>query len=134
MNITNPRSLVSVGGGVSLTPFPTQTSLSLWHLEMGALPGANPLSQCGRGAWKALIFLFFLNLSLCVCVCVLHPLPMEVPSLGVELELQLPAYTTATAKRNPSLICELHHSSRQCWILNPLRGMREGTCILVDTN
>ena len=28
---------------------------------------------------------------------------MEVPRLGVELELQLPAYTTATATRKPVL-------------------------------
>ena len=31
----------------------------------------------------------------------LHLLHMEVPRLGVELELQLPAYTTATAMQDP---------------------------------
>jgi len=35
---------------------------------------------------------------------------MEVPRLGVELELQLLGYTTARAMRNPSCICDLHHS------------------------
>ena len=30
-----------------------------------------------------------------------HPRYMEVPRLGVELEIQLPAYTTATATRDP---------------------------------
>ena len=40
--------------------------------------------------------------------------------LGVKLELQLPAYTTATAKQDLSRICYLHHSSRQHQILNPL--------------
>ena len=39
---------------------------------------------------------------------------MEVPRLGVELEIQLPAYTTATATPDPSGVCELHQSS---WIL-----------------
>ena len=29
---------------------------------------------------------------------------------GIELELQPPAYTTATATRDPSPICDLHHS------------------------
>ena len=43
---------------------------------------------------------------------------MEVPRLGVELELQLPAFTTATATQDPSRICDLYHSSRQCRILN----------------
>ena len=45
---------------------------------------------------------------------------MEVPRLGVELELQPPAYTTATAMQDPSHICDLHHISRQHWILNLL--------------
>ena len=30
---------------------------------------------------------------------------MEVPRLGVESELQLPVYTTATATKDPSRIC-----------------------------
>ena len=44
---------------------------------------------------------------------------MEVLRLGVESELQLPAYTTATATPDPSYICDLHHSARRCQILNP---------------
>ena len=34
------------------------------------------------------------------CFLGLHPWHMEVPGLGVESELQLPAYTTATAMRS----------------------------------
>ena len=45
---------------------------------------------------------------------------MQVPRLGVKSELQLPAYTTATATPDPSSVCDLHHSSQQCQILNPL--------------
>ena len=45
---------------------------------------------------------------------------MEVPRLGVQSELQLLAYATATATPNLSLVCALHHSSRKYWILNPL--------------
>ena len=55
---------------------------------------------------------------------------MEVSRLGVELELQLPAYTTAIAMPDPSRVCDLHHSSQQCWILNPLSRARDGTRIL----
>ena len=36
----------------------------------------------------------------------------EVPRLGVELELQLPAYTTAAATPDPSQVCELHGNAR----------------------
>ena len=52
---------------------------------------------------------------------------MEVPRLGVELELQLPAYTAATASQDLSHNYDLHHSSRQCWILNRLSEARDGT-------
>ena len=45
---------------------------------------------------------------------------MEVPRLGVQLALQLPAYTTATAMWDLSHVCDQHHSSQQGRILNPL--------------
>ena len=59
---------------------------------------------------------------------------MRVPQLGVESELQLPAYTTATANQDLSCICDLHHSSQQCWIINPLSEARDRTLILLDTS
>ena len=40
----------------------------------------------------------------------LHPRRMEVPRLRVQSELQLPAYTTATATWDPSHLCDLHHN------------------------
>ena len=57
---------------------------------------------------------------------------MEVPRLGVKLELQLPAYATATATQDPSHICDLHHSSQQCRILNPLSKATDRTRVLMD--
>ena len=63
----------------------------------------------------------------------LHLQHMEVPRLGVELELQLPAYTTAKVTLDPSCICDLRHSLWQHRILNPLNKARDGTCILMDT-
>ena len=51
--------------------------------------------------------------------------------LGVKLELQLPAYPTTTATRDPSQVCDLHHSSRQRQILNPRSEARDGTRILM---
>ena len=44
---------------------------------------------------------------------------IEVLRLGVQLELQLPAYTTATAMPDPSHVCDLHHSSWQHRIFKP---------------
>ena len=54
-----------------------------------------------------------------------HPWHMEVPRLLVELELQLVAYATATARRDWSCICDLHYSSWQRQILNPLSEARD---------
>ena len=53
---------------------------------------------------------------------------MEVLRLGVKLELL--AYATATVVPLLSHICDLHHSSRQCWT----HGLAKQTCILMDTS
>ena len=69
----------------------------------------------------------FLSLSFFFCFLGSHPWHMEVPRQGVESELQLQAYTTVTAMPDPSCVCDLHHSSRHCRILNPLSEARDGT-------
>ena len=55
---------------------------------------------------------------------------MEIPRLGVELELQLQAYTTATATW--AVLSCLGHSLQQPWVLNPLSEARDQTFILTD--
>ena len=59
---------------------------------------------------------------------------VEVPGLGVESQLQLPTYTTATAMQDPSHVCDLHPSSQQYWILNRLIKARDQTHVLMDTS
>ena len=61
-----------------------------------------------------------------------HPWHMKVPRLRVKSELQLPAIVTVTW--DPSCVCNLHHSSQQCWILNPLSKARNRSHILMDTS
>ena len=63
-----------------------------------------------------------------------HPWYVEVPRLGVKLELQLPACTTATAMQDLRRICDLHHTSRQCQILNPLSRARKRIQVFMDTS
>ena len=58
---------------------------------------------------------------------------MEVPTLGVESELYLMAYTTATAMSDLSHLCNLYHSSWQHQILKALSKDRDQTCILMDS-
>ena len=59
---------------------------------------------------------------------------MEVPKLKFELELQLLAYTTAAATKDPSHVCNPHHSSQQRQILKALSEARDRTCIFVDNS
>ena len=76
--------------------------------------------------FQILSFFFFVFLGL-------HLWHVEIPRLGVQLELQLLAYTTATAMPYPSHICDVDHSSQQCWILNPLSKARDLTCVFMNT-
>ena len=84
--------------------------------------------------------------SLCFCVCVsgkglfffffaflgLHLQHTEVPRLGDQWEQEVhPAYATAQATWDPSLICKLCHSLRQCRILKPLSEAMDQTHILM---
>ena len=74
-----------------------------------------------NGSFTFFFFSFFVFLGL-------HSRRMEVSRLWVKWEW----YTTATPDLSHS--CYLHCSSRQCWILNPLSGARNWTCILMDTS
>ena len=81
----------------------------------------------GVGRWKVYLFIYLV-------FCRPHLPPMDVPMLGVESELQLLAYTTATAMRNLSCICDLHHSSQQYHIINPHSKARDWTSFLMDAS
>ena len=72
------------------------------------------------GEMRAVWFLFFSFFFLWP-----HLQHMEVPRLMVELELQLPAYITATAIPDPSCIFDLYHNLQQHQMLNPLSEARD---------
>ena len=48
-----------------------------------------------------------------------------IPATAVGLR-----HSHSNARSKP--VCDLHHSSQQCWILNLLRKARDRTCILMD--
>ena len=66
-------------------------------------------SGCGKGHYidKVALDSFFFFDSFFLGPHLWH---MEVPELGVELELQKPAYETATATPDLSHVCNLRHS------------------------
>ena len=70
-------------------------------------------------------FFFFLGLYL------QH---MEGSRLEGESALQLLAYTIATATPDLSRVCNLHHSSQQCQVLNPMIEAKDQTCVLMHTS
>ena len=59
---------------------------------------------------------------------------MKVPRLGVESELYPLAYTRVTATPDLSHVYDLHCSSGQHRILNPLSEARDRTQVLMDTS
>ena len=76
----------------------------------------SPIQHLEKEVW---LWLFFFPLFLGP-----HPWHLEVPRLGVESELCLPAYATATATWDSSHVCNLLHSSQECWILKLLSEAR----------
>ena len=80
---------------------------------------------CAAFFFKNLFFLFFFLQP--------HLQHMAVPRLRAESELRLLAYTTVIAMPDPSCVCDLRHSLRQCWIPNPLSEARDPAHILMDT-
>ena len=113
-----------------------QWLLSAFQIESKCFGMVLILDHCSTPHWHFLIKrndhvppfffpFFFLGLQL------QH---MEVPRLEVKLELQLPAYTTATVMQDLSCIGNLHHCSKQRQILNPLSGARDRTRVLMDTS
>ena len=61
-------------------------------------------SCCSKLPCFIVSFLFYLILFIYLFILGLHPWHMEGPRLGIQSELQLPAYATATAKQDPSCI------------------------------
>ena len=89
--------------------------LSETWVPRSPLPSHTPRTRVFQGCFCFILFIYF-------CFLGLYQQHMDVPRLGVKSRLQLQAYTTATATamQNLSHTCNLHHSSQQPWILNPL--------------
>ena len=79
-----------------------------------------------RGVVFALTVLLFSFLSF-LGPCAWH---MKVPGSGL---IGAVAASLRQSYSNASCVCDLHHSSWQCQILNTLSGARDQTCILMDT-
>ena len=90
----------------------------LWLAFLLAVSKSISLNHLHHHYWKHFFFTYiFVYFYLFIFIFFIflgpHLRHMEIPRLEVESELQLPAYTTPTAMRNLSHICNLHHSSQQ---------------------
>ena len=77
------------------------------------------------------------NIYVCVCVCFLFrvtPTAYGGSQARGLVGATTASNTTATATPDPSRTCDLHHSSWQRWILNPLSEARDQTCELMDAS
>jgi len=100
-----------------------------WHPYIPSCPlPVSPHSRSDQDLISFPVFFFFFFF------CFLGPCPRhtEVPKLAVESELQMPAYTTATAMPDPSCICNLCRSLWQGPTLNPLSKPRGQIHIVMD--
>ena len=95
--------------------------LRLSRLKIQVVTAAAPVTAVAQ-----FFFFFFVFLGA-------TPGAFEVPRLGVQSELQLLVYTAATATWDLSCVCDLHPSSWQHRILNPLSKSRDRP-ILMDTS
>ena len=95
-----------------------------WFLNCSCGSDGSFNSWCWAGVstatWAAADTGFFCCCCLFVCLFRAVPAAYGSSQAGVESELQLLAYTTATATPDTSCVCDLHHSSRKLQILNPL--------------
>ena len=105
----------------SKTSHPTPRQLS---------PASVSTNRECRAPARSLFFLYFFFF----CFLGPHLRHMEFPRIGVQSELQLPAYTTAIAVWDPIRVCDLHHNSWQCQIPNPLGKTRDQTFIHMGTS
>ena len=119
-----------------------RSGLSIWHRcsDLGPCCGKGLIPDLGVNTCLAEAKMWCANINTSEFILFFphflgrHLQHMEILKLGVKSELHLLAYTTATATPDLSLVCNLHHSLRQCQILNPPIKAMDRTQILMDTN
>ena len=101
------------------------------------------ICSCCVHACKSLWILLCLLVWSCpACTCLFPPIYLFIylfiavahgsSQARGQMELQLPAYTTARATRDLGRVHDLHHSSWLCQIHNPLIKVRDWTHIFMD--
>ena len=110
------------------------SELRLWlasglFIKHDCLPGPESSLDSEKVKFTLLLCSLWISSSSSSSICFLgpHPRHTEVPRLGSNQ-----SYSCRPTAQPQPLICDLHHSSQQCWILNPLNKARDRTRILTD--
>ena len=74
--------------------------------------------------------MYFCFALFCFCLLRATPAAYEDP----QTRGQIGATAASLHHSHSNVRSKLHHSSRQCWILNPLSEGRDQTCILMDAS
>ena len=113
----------------ALTPLLTPMSVS---------PSCSPILSWilypALTSWVVSVITFCFVLFCFVLFLAPYPRYMEGPRLRVESELQLRAYTAATATPDLCRVRGLQHSSQHRQTLSPLSEARDGTRVLMDSS
>ena len=83
------------------------------------------ISICFQYKWKGHVYIISI-LLFCISI-IMFLFSIYCILFRNKSELQLLAYTTATGMQDLSHVCNLHYSSLQCQILNPLNEARDWT-------
>jgi len=78
---------------------------------------------------KALFIYFIIIIIIIFGLCLFRVAPMVYGSSQARGRIGAVA-----AMPDPSHVCDLHHSSRQCRILNPLSEAKDQTQVLMDAS
>ena len=81
-----------------------------------------------------LLLLFFFFFFFFFNFCLFRATPAAHGRSQARGQIGAAACATATATADLRCVCDLHHSSLQHWILNPLSGARDQTYIFMDTS
>ena len=118
-----PHDRIRVLVREDLTLFPRQTAE---HKKPATCKPRRRLSPETESA-STLFFVLFCFLSFCL----LRATPVAYGGSQARGLIRAIAYARATAIRDLSHVCHLHHSSQHCWILNPLSKARDRTLNLM---
>ena len=77
--------------------------------------------------------LFFFFFAFQGCTCGIWRFP-GWGQIGAVAASHSHSHSHSNVGSDPSRVCDLYHSSKQRWILNPLSEARDRTCVLMDAS